>query len=165
MPRLGLGVTSGWATVKCAIASSAGYPCCSAAASVARSIGGKRVGVLLPRAPFSATPESSEATLWAATYGMFHWGPVGWALYCLPTLAISCAYYLSASPSLRLSAACGQALGLFRRPVKRFIDLLFIVGLLGSAATGLGWHCGCYVTDQAGGDSDDFTTRSRSLPL
>ena len=120
------------------------------------------MGVLLPSAPFSATPESSEATLWAATYGMFHWGPVGWALYCLPTLAISCAYYLSPSPSLRLSAACSPGLGPFQTaPVRRFIDLLFIVGLLGSAATGLGF--GTAVATSAltrlAGIPDDFTTQ------
>ena len=119
------------------------------------------MGVLLPSAPFSATPESSEATLWAATYGMFHWGPVGWALYCLPTLAISCAYYLSPSPS-RLSAACSPGLGPFQTaPVRRFIDLLFIVGLLGSAATGLGF--GTAVATSAltrlAGIPDDFTTQ------
>ena len=112
--------------------------------------------------PFSATPESGEATLWAATYGMFHWGPVGWALYCLPTLAISCAYYLSPSPSLRLSAACSPGLGPFQTaPVRRFIDLLFIVGLLGSAATGLGF--GTAVATSAltrlAGIPDDFTTQ------
>ena len=112
--------------------------------------------------PFSATPESNEATLWAATYGMFHWGPVGWALYCLPTLAISCAYYLSPSPSLRLSDACSPGLGPFQTaPVRRFIDLLFIVGLLGSAATGLGF--GTAVATSAltrlVGIPDDFTTQ------
>ena len=120
------------------------------------------MGVYYLAPPFSATPESSEAALWAATYGMFHWGPVGWALYCLPTLAISCAYYLSPSPSLRLSAACSPGLGPFQTaPVRRFIDLLFIVGLLGSAATGLGF--GTAVATSAltrlAGIPDDFTTQ------
>ena len=120
------------------------------------------MGVLLPSAPFFGYSRIKRSDLWAATYGMFHWGPVGWALYCLPTLAISCAYYLSPSPSLRLSAACSPGLGPFQTaPVRRFIDLLFIVGLLGSAATGLGF--GTAVATSAltrlAGIPDDFTTQ------
>ena len=112
--------------------------------------------------PFSTEPESDAATLWATTYGMFHWGPVGWALYCLPTLAISCAYYLGRSPSLRLSAACEAGLGRFQSGgLRRFIDLLFIVGLLSSAATGLGF--GTAVATSAltrlAGIPDNFSTQ------
>lgn len=90
--------------------------------------------------PFGAEPESNAAILWAATYGMFHWGPGGWALYCLPTVAICCTYYLKQIPSLRLSAACEPVIGQsMNRIPGRVIDLLFIVGLISSAATGLGF--------------------------
>ena len=30
--------------------------------------------------PFGEVAKSDAATLWAQTYGMFHWGPGGWAL-------------------------------------------------------------------------------------
>ncbi|MEO2195493.1 MAG: BCCT family transporter, partial [bacterium] len=56
--------------------------------------------------PFGVEPRSPEAIEWAATYGMFHWGPTGWAFYCLPTLAIAHAYYVRGQPNLRVSSAC-----------------------------------------------------------
>ncbi|MGB1190372.1 MAG: BCCT family transporter, partial [Pseudomonadales bacterium] len=90
--------------------------------------------------PFEAVARSNTATVWAASYGMFHWGPGGWALYCLPTLAICCTYYLKGIPSLRLSTACEPVIGNQANKIPgRVIDLLFIVGLISSAATGLGF--------------------------
>ncbi len=88
--------------------------------------------------PFSVEPRSDAAILWASSYGMFHWGPLAWALYCLPTVAFCLSYHYKGTPILRLSAACQGVLGRHsRRWPGRVIDLLFIVGLLGTAATGL----------------------------
>lgn len=88
--------------------------------------------------PFGVSPRSDEAILWATSYGMFHWGPVAWGFYCLPTVAFCCSYYIRQVPVLRLSAACGSVLkNQTDRWPGRVIDLLFIVGLLGTAATGL----------------------------
>ncbi|MEE3326838.1 MAG: BCCT family transporter [Myxococcota bacterium] len=89
--------------------------------------------------PFGLEARSPEAVGWAASYGLFHWGPVGWAFYCLPTVALGLSYHRARIPVLRLSAACAPLLGgrIDHLPA-RLIDLLFIVGLLGTAATGLG---------------------------
>lgn len=88
--------------------------------------------------PFGVEPRSDEALLWASTYGMYHWGPIGWALYCLPAIAISCSYHVRQRPSLRLSDACEPVLGRFTTIWPgRIIDILFIIGLLGTAATGM----------------------------
>ena len=88
--------------------------------------------------PFGVEPRSDAAIMWGATYGMFHWGPIAWALYCLPTVAFCCSYHIRELPILRLSAACEGVLGDYaNRWPGRVIDLLFIVGLLGTAATGL----------------------------
>ena len=88
--------------------------------------------------PYGIQPDSDAAVVWASTYGMFHWGPVAWGLYCLPTIAFCCSYHIREVPILRLSAACGSALGRYTdRWPGRVIDLFFIVGLLGTAATGL----------------------------
>ena len=88
--------------------------------------------------PFGVEPRSEEAVLWASSYGMFHWGPVGWGLYCLPAIAFCCSYHIRQIPVLRLSAACSSVLkDQTDRWPGRVIDLLFIVGLLGTAATGL----------------------------
>lgn len=90
--------------------------------------------------PFGVEPRSAEAIGWATSYGIFHWGPVGWAFYCLPTVALGLSYHRARIPVLRLSAACAPVLGgrTDHLPA-RLIDLLFIVGLLGTAATGLGF--------------------------
>ena len=90
--------------------------------------------------PFGVEPKSSEAIKWAISYGIFHWGPVGWALYCLPAVALSCSYHVKQIPSLRLSDACEPVLKQHTRKWPgRVIDLLFIIGLLGTGATGLGF--------------------------
>ncbi len=90
--------------------------------------------------PFGLAPESDVAITWAASYGIFHWGPVGWAFYCLPAVALGCSYYVEKIPSLRLSSACSAVLkSQTDHWPGRVIDLLFIVGLLGTAATGLGF--------------------------
>ena len=88
--------------------------------------------------PYGVEPRSDEAILWASSYGIFHWGPVAWGLYCLPTIAFCCSYHIREIPVLRLSAACSAILkGQADKWPGRIIDLLFIVGLLGTAATGL----------------------------
>tara|TARA_B100000686_G_scaffold336138_1_gene405658 strand:+ start:837 stop:2399 length:1563 start_codon:yes stop_codon:yes gene_type:complete len=90
--------------------------------------------------PFGIEPRSNEAITWAVSFGIFHWGPVGWAFYCLPALALSCSYHVKKIPALRLSLACSAVLGnsVSRWP-GRSIDLFFIVGVLGTAATGMGF--------------------------
>ncbi len=88
--------------------------------------------------PYGIEANSDEAIMWASTYGMFHWGPLAWGLYCLPTIAFCCSYHIREIPVLRLSAACSAVLkGQTDRWPGRVIDLFFIVGLLGTAATGL----------------------------
>ena len=89
--------------------------------------------------PFSVTPRSTEAIEWATAYPIFHWGITGWALYCLPTLAIAYGYFVRGLPSLRLSANCRPVIGDAADGwLGRLIDLIFMVGLLGAAGTGIG---------------------------
>lgn len=56
--------------------------------------------------PFGVTPRSTEATEWASTYGLFHWGFKAWAFYCLPTIAIAYPYYVRRLNVLRFSVCC-----------------------------------------------------------
>ncbi len=89
--------------------------------------------------PFGLSPGSDAAIPWAASYGIFHWGPVGWAFYCLPAVALSCSFHILKKPALRMSEACEPVLGdKKQRWPGRIVDLLFIIGLIGTAATGLG---------------------------
>ncbi len=106
--------------------------------------------------PFGIEAGSDESIGWAASYGIFHWGPIGWAFYCLPAVAIACSYYIKGDASLRISDACAPVLGdSTRRWPGRTVDLLFIIGLIGTAATGLG--LGTSVVSSA-------TTRLTGLP-
>jgi len=118
--------------------------------------------------PYGVEPNSSEAILWASTYGMFHWGPVAWALYCLPTIAFCCSYHIRNIPILRLSAACSGVLkGQTEKWPGRVIDLLFIVGLLGTAATGLAFGTSIVAScvTRLTGLPDDFTMQLTILAV
>ncbi len=90
--------------------------------------------------PFGAEPYSVEAAEWASTYGLYHWGFTAWAFYCLPTLAVGYPYYVRKLKHMRFSNCCNHFL---RKnevgPVARFIDFLFIIAMVGGAATSLGF--------------------------
>jgi betaine/carnitine transporter, BCCT family len=89
--------------------------------------------------PLGAEPRSTAAIEWAATYGMFHWGPVGWAIFCLPTIAIAYAFYMRGEPHLRLSSGCLPFLpGGVGSTRGRIIDFIYMANLLGGSATSLG---------------------------
>ncbi|WP_018923246.1 BCCT family transporter [Salsuginibacillus kocurii] len=86
--------------------------------------------------PFGAEPGSTEAIEWATTYGLFHWGPIAWAIYCLPAIPIAYFFYVRKRPVLKVSEAC--------RPILKHhtdgwlgtvVDVLFMFGLLGGAGT------------------------------
>jgi betaine/carnitine transporter, BCCT family len=90
--------------------------------------------------PFGAEPFSPEAAEWASTYGLFHWGFTAWAFYSLPTLAVAYPYYVKKLDHLRFSVSCNyfvkdNDVG----PLARFIDFLFILAMIGGAATSLGF--------------------------
>ena len=90
--------------------------------------------------PFGAEPRSVEATEWASTYGLFHWGFTAWAFYCLPTVAIAYPYYVKKLDVLRFSVSCHWFLrGREHGPAARAIDFLFMIALLGGAASSLGF--------------------------
>lgn len=90
--------------------------------------------------PFGTEPRSVEAIEWASTYGLFHWGITAWAFYCLPTIAIAYPYYVRKLDVLRFSVSCNWFLrGREQGPIARLIDFLFMVALIGGAATSLGF--------------------------
>lgn len=90
--------------------------------------------------PFGAAPRSPEAIRWARTFGIFHWGPTGWAFYCLPALAMGHAYHCRKIPRIRVSTACHAVLGKATDgPLGKLFDVCFMIGLLGAAGTSLGF--------------------------
>ncbi len=89
--------------------------------------------------PFGIEPRSAEAAHWGAMYGLFHWGPLAWALYCIPALPIAYAFHNRKIPFLRISQACRGVIGnRADGPVGKLIDVLFIFGLVGGTGTSLG---------------------------
>ncbi len=89
--------------------------------------------------PYAVPPGSPDAIAWATSYPIFHWGVTGWAFYCLPAVAIAHTYFGRGIPSLRLSENCRPLIGgLADRWPGKVIDLLFMMGLLGAAGTGIG---------------------------
>jgi BCCT family betaine/carnitine transporter len=90
--------------------------------------------------PFGAEPRSIEAQEWASTYGLFHWGFTAWAFYCLPAIAIAYPYYNKKLDILRFSVSCHWFLkDNDHGPLARTIDFLFMIALLGGAASSLGF--------------------------
>jgi BCCT family betaine/carnitine transporter len=88
--------------------------------------------------PYGVEPLSAEAAEWAASYGIFHWSIAGWALYCLPSLAIAYVYHVKGFSQLRLSVACRGVLGRWSEHWPgRVVDLLFMISLVSAAATGI----------------------------
>ncbi len=89
--------------------------------------------------PFGLVANSQAAAEYAAMYGMFHWGPIGWALYLLCAFPIGYAYYNRGKPSLRLSSGCEGVIGARHANglVGRIIDVMMIVGLIGGTGTSL----------------------------
>lgn len=89
--------------------------------------------------PFGIEAKSNEMYTVGQAYGIFHWGPTAWALYCVPTVAISYIYYVRQKHIYKISESCRGALGgLVDGPVGTIINYLFIFGVLGAAATSLG---------------------------
>ncbi|PQJ61086.1 choline transporter [Vibrio chagasii] len=90
--------------------------------------------------PFQLEPGSEEAVRWAATYGLFHWGPIAWSIYLIPAIPIAYFFYVRKQPVLKISSALMPVLGEHRSKgvPGKIVDILFIFGLLGGAATTLG---------------------------
>ncbi|AQL55757.1 BCCT family transporter [Abyssicoccus albus] len=89
--------------------------------------------------PFHIAPRSEEAINYAASYGIFHWGPIAWSIYVLPALPIAYAMFVKKQNIIRISHACRPLLGRYTDTwLGKIIDVLFIFGLLGGAGTTLG---------------------------
>lgn len=90
--------------------------------------------------PFNVAPMSPDAVRWASTYGMFHWGPVAWAIYLVPAVPIAYFYYVRQTPVLKVSQSLMPLLGekFATSNWGKMLDVFFIFGMVGGAATTLG---------------------------
>ena len=90
--------------------------------------------------PFHVEGRSADAARWAAAYGVFHWGPLAWAIYLIPALPIAYFFYVRNRKVLKVSEALLPVLGerYAHGGTGKFIDVLFVFGMLGGGATTLG---------------------------
>ena len=90
--------------------------------------------------PFGIAPKSPEAIRWASTYGMFHWGPVAWAIYMVPAISIAYFTHVRNSPVLKISQSLMPLTGekFAKSRWGKLIDVFFIFGMIGGGATTLG---------------------------
>ncbi len=90
--------------------------------------------------PFNIVGGSPDAIRWATTYGMFHWGPVAWAIYLVPAVPIAYFYYVRETPVLKVSQTLMPLLGekLAGSNWAKMLDVLFVFGMVGGGATTLG---------------------------
>ncbi|WP_017186822.1 BCCT family transporter [Alkalibacillus haloalkaliphilus] len=90
--------------------------------------------------PFGLSPtdEQLETIQWASTYGIFHWGPIAWAIYALPALPMAYFFYVRKTPIIKISETLRPLLkGWSDTFLGKIIDVLFIFGLIGGAGTTL----------------------------
>ena len=91
------------------------------------------------RPPFNAIPGSKEAISWASSYGMFHWGITGWAIYCFPAVAIGYNYHVRGATSLKASTGCEAIFDSSENShFAKLIDLIYMIALVGVLGAGLG---------------------------
>ncbi|XDZ51301.1 BCCT family transporter [Neisseriaceae bacterium CLB008] len=90
--------------------------------------------------PFDLVPRSPDAIRWASTYGIFHWGPVAWAIYLVPAIPIAYFYHVRNKPILKVSQCLAPILGdkLAASRWGRTVDVFFVFGMIGGGATTLG---------------------------
>lgn len=90
--------------------------------------------------PFLLEGGTAQAMKWAAAYGIFHWGPIAWSIYLVPALPIAYFYHVRRNRALKLSEALAPVIG--TKNVHgfwgKFVDVLFVFGMLGGGATTLG---------------------------
>lgn len=90
--------------------------------------------------PFHVEGQTPEAAEWAAAYGIFHWGPLAWAIYLIPAIPIAYFYYVRNHSVLKISEALMPVIGerMAHGWLGKVIDVSFIFGMLGGGATTLG---------------------------
>ncbi|WP_277674534.1 BCCT family transporter [Piscibacillus halophilus] len=90
--------------------------------------------------PFGIDPSEAqiETIQWASTHGIFHWGPIAWAIYTLPAIPMAYFFYVRKTPVIKISETLRPILGNTSDSIiGKVIDVLFIFGLLGGAGTTL----------------------------
>ncbi|CAG36451.1 BCCT family transporter [Desulfotalea psychrophila] len=85
------------------------------------------------------TVGSKKAIEWAGAYGLFHWGPVCWAIYATLAVPMAYNYYVKKVPILNIAQTCKGVLGeRANHWPGKVINIFFMAGLVAGSATALG---------------------------
>ncbi|XNS77738.1 BCCT family transporter (plasmid) [Vibrio cyclitrophicus] len=89
--------------------------------------------------PFGLESKSDIAADYAAMYGIYHSGPIAWALLTITAFPIGYCLYNRKSGSLRLSSACEGLIGkkAAEGVAGKVIDILMVIGLVAGTGTSL----------------------------
>lgn len=94
-----------------------------------------------PIGPFFGVGKEQTPNMvaFASTYGLFHWGFTGWAIYCLPTLPIGYMFFVRKNPQLRLSSAITSIIPEKHQGwIRKVIDISVVFGIMGAVCPSLG---------------------------
>lgn len=74
--------------------------------------------------------------VWAATFPLFHWGPIAWSFYIVLAVAFGFMLHVKGRTKQKFSEACRPILGSkVDGPIGKVIDLIAIFSLLAGTAT------------------------------
>ena len=94
---------------------------------------------------YASDPHTAEmGTLheWAATYPLFHWGPIAWSFYIVLAVAFGFMIHVRGRDKQKFSEACRPILGkLVDGWCGKLIDLLAVIALLAGTATTFSVSC------------------------
>ncbi len=78
----------------------------------------------------------AQKHLWASSYPLFHWGPIPWSFFILPSAAYGYMFFVQKRSRQRLSEASRPVIGKHADgPLGKAIDIFASFGLLAGAAT------------------------------
>ena len=91
--------------------------------------------------PFGYEPFSPQAYNISIAYGMFHWGPIAWAFYALPSLPVAYYFLVKKRKNLKLSQVCGDLIGEKHANgvLGKIIDIFTVFATFGGNGPGLGF--------------------------
>lgn len=89
--------------------------------------------------PFQIEPGTVRAYEYAAAYPLFHWGPLMWAPYVLPGIAIGYLYYnKKCMKSWSIAEACKPVLGKYGERLCPVIDVMAAFSTVSACCTTIG---------------------------
>ncbi len=95
-------------------------------------------GYYIDGPPLNIEARSREAKEWALAYGIFHWGPIGWAFYAVLSLPFAYMLFVKKQPHCDMKHLCKPVLPNIGDGWGTVFNLLFVVSLLAGVATSLG---------------------------